>query len=160
MGGTACSSQGLCTSTFWGKTQPAMAFCQHRSPAAAKLLGPWDSPGWAKYYYPTVIPELFVHKKCSSKSLYGGRFVFRLSFCPSNPLPYLKTSPAMPCVTSGYIDRDSGQKTNRRDVHQGSSLQGGEEHSQKSTAQVMPEDEYFLQRHEKKNYQVANHSCI
>lgn len=81
---------------LWGgkKPQPAMAFCQHRSPAAAKRAccwDPWDSPGWAKHCYPTVIPEHFTRKKkCSTRSLYGGKFVVSLPFCPSNPLPHLK----------------------------------------------------------------------
>lgn len=43
----------------------------------------------------TATPRSFqstsrVKKKCSTRSLYGGKFVVSLPFCSSNPLPHLK----------------------------------------------------------------------
>lgn len=113
---------------LWGgkKPQPAMAFCQHRSPAAAKRAccwDPWDSPGWAKHCYPTVIPEHFTRKKKMQHQIFvWGEICCQPPILSKQPSPTSKTPPANPRVTIRLVDGDPGQKTNRRDMHQCSSL--------------------------------------
>lgn len=99
---------------------PASLPCSSK---ACLLLGPVGFTGLGKALLPHGHSRaLHALKKMQHQIFVWGEICCQPPILSKQPSPTSKTPPANPRVTIRLVDGDPGQKTNRRDMHQCSSL--------------------------------------